>query len=112
MIVCKKGIVDIISDGVHSYFVSLDGSLKRCGGQGDILAGVSGAFMNYASNLQDDVEDPRERAVLAVVAASIVTRGAAKVAFDSKKIAVTTLDILEALPGHIAGLYSATESKL
>jgi|LauGreDrversion4_2_1035121.scaffolds.fasta_scaffold486220_2 hypothetical protein len=32
VIICKKGIVDLISDGNISYYVAVEGSLKRCGG--------------------------------------------------------------------------------
>ena len=39
-IVVRKGIVDIVSDGNIAYYVCEEGSLKRCGGIGDILAGT------------------------------------------------------------------------
>ena len=32
VIIFKKGIVDIISDGKQSYFVAVEGGLKRCVG--------------------------------------------------------------------------------
>jgi len=31
-IVLKKGIIDIVSDGKSSYYISTKSSLKRCGG--------------------------------------------------------------------------------
>ena len=48
----KKGIIDIISDGIQTYYVAVEGGQKRCGGQGDILAGILGTFVNYEKNLQ------------------------------------------------------------
>jgi NAD(P)H-hydrate repair Nnr-like enzyme with NAD(P)H-hydrate dehydratase domain len=51
----------------------MEGSLKRCGGQGDVLAGIVGAFAKFASNL-NDVESISERKILSVVCASIATR--------------------------------------
>jgi ATP-dependent NAD(P)H-hydrate dehydratase len=73
VIICKKGIVDLVSDGRYAYVISVEGSLKRCGGQGDLLSGMLGTFSKYGRNLTD-VEDENERAVLAVVAASVATR--------------------------------------
>ncbi len=73
VIICKKGIVDLISDGNISYYVAMEGSLKRCGGQGDVLAGIVGAFAKFASNL-NDVESISERKILSVVCATIATR--------------------------------------
>jgi ATP-dependent NAD(P)H-hydrate dehydratase len=80
VIICKKGIVDLISDGNISYYVAMEGSLKRCGGQGDVLAGIVGSFAKFASNL-NDVESISERKILSVVCASIATRSSAHKAF-------------------------------
>lgn len=80
VIIFKKGLVDIISDGECSYYVAFEGSQKRCGGQGDVLAGILGTFSKYASNLDETIPD-NEKAILAAVAASIVTRESAKIAF-------------------------------
>jgi ATP-dependent NAD(P)H-hydrate dehydratase len=46
-IVVRKGPVDIITDGKEAILVSQPGSLKRCGGIGDILSGVVGTFLQY-----------------------------------------------------------------
>jgi ATP-dependent NAD(P)H-hydrate dehydratase len=43
-IIVRKGIVDVITDGKEAFFVSTHGSLKRCGGIGDLLAGTIGTF--------------------------------------------------------------------
>jgi NAD(P)H-hydrate repair Nnr-like enzyme with NAD(P)H-hydrate dehydratase domain len=32
VLVLKKGIVDLVSDGSNSYFIAIEGGLKRCGG--------------------------------------------------------------------------------
>ena len=45
--IMRKGIVDIVSDGFQTYYVAIEGGLKRSGGQGDVLAGVLGTFCNY-----------------------------------------------------------------
>ena len=43
----RKGLVDIVSDGDRTFLVTTAGGLKRCGGQGDVLAGTVGNFINY-----------------------------------------------------------------
>lgn len=40
----KKGKVDIITDGDRVLTNDLEGSLKRCGGIGDLLTGAIGTF--------------------------------------------------------------------
>ena len=45
--ICRKGLTDIVTDGLKAYYVKETGSLKRCGGIGDILAGTIGTFTHY-----------------------------------------------------------------
>lgn len=104
VIVCKKGIVDIITDGNISYYVAMEGSLKRCGGQGDVFSGILGTFTKYASNLKE-VESPSERMILSVVCASIATRCSAHKAFVHKKIGLTTPDIIQEIPEYLSQFY-------
>lgn len=52
-IILRKGLVDIITDGRQAFYVKTQGSLKRCGGQGDVLAGMLGTFTYYANLLKD-----------------------------------------------------------
>ena len=47
-IVVRKGITDIITDGNEAYYVCEEGSLKRCGGIGDILAGTIATFQQFS----------------------------------------------------------------
>lgn len=47
-IVVRKGISDIITDGVDAYYVCEEGSLKRCGGIGDILSGTIATFQQFS----------------------------------------------------------------
>ncbi|XP_065059402.1 ATP-dependent (S)-NAD(P)H-hydrate dehydratase-like [Rhopilema esculentum] len=44
-----KGEIDIITDGEYVVKVTEKGSPRRCGGQGDILAGAVGTFIHWAS---------------------------------------------------------------
>jgi hydroxyethylthiazole kinase-like sugar kinase family protein len=47
LVICRKGLVDVITDGEEACYVTADGSMKRCGGIGDILAGTIGTFSQY-----------------------------------------------------------------
>lgn len=97
-IVLKKGIVDILSNGESCYYVATESSLKRCGGQGDILAGIIGTFASFSSNLEMGLEgqliDDREKLLLSTLAASIVNRKASFLAFKERTLSLTTPDIL------------------
>ena len=46
-IVVRKGITDIVTDGIEAYYVCEEGSLKRCGGIGDILAGTIASLQQF-----------------------------------------------------------------
>lgn len=77
VIVCKKGLIDVVSDGKVGYYVAVEGAQKRCGGQGDLMSGILGTFIKYQGNLTE-YKDENESAILTVVGASITTRGAAR----------------------------------
>lgn len=123
LVIVKKGQVDLISNGMDLLKCSEKGSPRRCGGQGDILAGVLGTFIHWAnisiknsgSNYQQqqiggdidgikngDVIDtlpiPNERFLLAGFAACSCVRMAASLAFDRYQRGMTTPDILQELP--------------
>ncbi|TIA90145.1 hypothetical protein E3P99_01694 [Wallemia hederae] len=47
--VLEKGSVDTISNGSQTLTVDAPGSLKRCGGQGDVLSGAAGTLLAWGS---------------------------------------------------------------
>jgi len=47
--VCLKHRQDVISDGRNVVVVSEAGSPRRCGGQGDLLAGSAGTFFHWTN---------------------------------------------------------------
>ena len=49
--VCLKHRHDVISDGRCAVVVSETGSARRCGGQGDVLAGTAGTFFHWTNSL-------------------------------------------------------------
>ncbi|PWZ01767.1 H-hydrate dehydratase [Testicularia cyperi] len=52
--VLEKGKVDRITNGKEVLSVEAEGGLKRCGGQGDILAGCLGTFAGWAKIYEDE----------------------------------------------------------
>ena len=91
--------------------VNEGGSPRRCGGQGDVLAGTLATFLAWASIAKRDAmpRDDARRAkdsrvslsaaekVSAAAHAALVTRGAAGLAFEKKKRATTASDLVESL---------------
>lgn len=45
--ILKKGLIDIITNGKLVLLVRTESALKRCGGQGDLLSGSLGTFVNF-----------------------------------------------------------------
>ena len=101
----RKGMVDVISDGERTFYVAIEGGLKRCGGQGDVLTGVLGSFVNFESNLKEYVENDPDRMLLTAACASIVCRRASSIAYREKRISLVTPDILEKLCPAILEFY-------
>jgi len=46
--VVRKGEMDIISNGTATYLCTEPGSLRRCGGQGDVLSGSAATWLHWA----------------------------------------------------------------
>jgi len=115
--------------------VNEGGSPRRCGGQGDVLAGTLATFLAWASIAKSQVsatprDDTRHKAkdsktslsaaekVSAAAHAALVTRGAAGLAFEESKRATTASDLVEFLggafekrfPAHRASYASAEET--
>ena len=82
--VFQKGPFDIVSDGVSMKGFNFAGSRRRVGGQGDITAGALGLFIAWAPNNYFEAAE----------AASEAVRKAAVLAFEKKKRATITTDIL------------------
>uniref|UniRef100_A0A7C9DYR5 ATP-dependent (S)-NAD(P)H-hydrate dehydratase n=1 Tax=Opuntia streptacantha TaxID=393608 RepID=A0A7C9DYR5_OPUST len=99
--VLRKGKSDLISDGDAVCSVSIFGSPRRCGGQGDILSGSVAVFLSWARHCISAEGDLDTRSmnptVLGCVAASALLRKAASMAFKNNKRSTLTTDIIECL---------------
>ncbi|XP_022979515.1 ATP-dependent (S)-NAD(P)H-hydrate dehydratase [Cucurbita maxima] len=100
--ILRKGRADLICDGETVKSVSIYGSPRRCGGQGDILSGSVAVFVSWARQ-QGLVIDgnlatsPKNPTVLGCIAGSALLRKAASLAFENKKRSTLTTDIIEFL---------------
>lgn len=98
--ILRKGKSDLISDGETVESVSIYGSPRRCGGQGDILSGSVAVFLSWArhvitsENLSISSKNPT---MLGCIAGSTLMRKAASLAFENKKRSTLTTDIIECL---------------
>ncbi|KAJ6811905.1 ATP-dependent (S)-NAD(P)H-hydrate dehydratase isoform X1 [Iris pallida] len=100
--ILRKGKSDLISDGVTVNNVCNYGSPRRCGGQGDILSGSVAVFSSWArqyisATKEADSKSVLNPMVLGSIAGSTLLRRAASLAFEHKKRATLTSDIIEHL---------------
>ncbi|PWN40611.1 Ribokinase-like protein [Ceraceosorus guamensis] len=94
--ILQKGKVDRISNGKQVLHVDAPGSLKRCGGQGDILSGSLGTFIAWAqvSPYKDRIEAER-RPLLAAFGAALIARASSRKAFERKKRSMLAHDAID-----------------
>ncbi|KAL8605695.1 hypothetical protein ACOMHN_064832 [Nucella lapillus] len=84
--VLRKGLEDIVSDGITVILCSTDGSPRRCGGQGDVLSGSVAAFYNWSlqkHKARSETETiPLGPGVLACYMACRLVRECGRLAFE------------------------------
>lgn len=80
-----KGKVDVIKYGDSIINIETESSIKRCGGQGDILTGI------LATSCSINKEDLLE----AAISASKLTRLATSLAFKEREFSMITSDIFD-----------------
>ena len=118
--IIKKGKEDIIivniNNQITNHTISAIGSPRRCGGQGDVLAGTLGTFLSwgkhYSQQLQNELKIinsqqlssssslsniPTHNQIYAACAhgAALLTRNAAQHAFAQHKRSMTTPDMIQ-----------------
>ncbi|KAL0876467.1 hypothetical protein Bca101_026172 [Brassica carinata] len=104
--ILRKGRSDLISNG---EIVSIYGSPRRCGGQGDILSGSVAVFLSWAQQLISGHESLLENpAILGCIAASGLLRKAASLAFAKHKRSTLTSDIIECLGASLEDICPAS----
>ncbi|KAF9530476.1 H-hydrate dehydratase [Crepidotus variabilis] len=90
--------------------VDVQGGLKRCGGQGDVLSGAVGTFMAWGKCYEDgafgDHSIPASRIpLLAAVGGSMATRTTSRLAFSKQGRSVVTQDMLSEIGKAFAEVF-------
>ncbi|ESO03381.1 hypothetical protein HELRODRAFT_185644 [Helobdella robusta] len=99
--IVRKGYQDIITDGVQVVISEVSQSNpRRCGGQGDVLAGLIGTFSHwaYSSTYDDPLLKQLGPSLLASYGGSYLTKLSSYQAFAKHGRSTTTSDIIEILP--------------
>ena len=98
----RKGAVDLICDGTAEGLVlenAEPGCLKRCGGQGDVLAGTIATLLGWAKGAEKygrlPADTPAPAPMLAAYAGCLLTRRFARAAFAKHKRSMTAPDLIE-----------------
>ncbi|GFR52265.1 hypothetical protein Agub_g14800, partial [Astrephomene gubernaculifera] len=113
----SKGPVDAICDGKVTMICNASGGAKRCGSQGDILAGTIATFIAWTLAFLEAARKAAEvdvvilpeinPMVLASYGACLVTRTAAAYAFASRKRAMVASDMLAQLGSAMEMLFDS-----
>lgn len=93
--ILRKGEFDVVSNGVDAVVCNTLGGLRRCSGQGDILAGTIGVFSAWAYAKSPTTADETPGAVAAAFAGACLTRACSRTAFLKHHRSVTTTRLIE-----------------
>lgn len=121
--IVQKGAVDRITNGKGDVLIdSVEGSPRRCGGQGDLLSGSIATFLAWASGYQDGVgRDEREtkdkipvekHTLLAAYAGSVVTRHTSRETFKKLKRSMQANDMIAEIGNTYETLFGQHDPKL
>jgi ATP-dependent NAD(P)H-hydrate dehydratase len=100
--VLHKGAHDVISDGRITEHCLATGSPRRCGGQGDLLAGLLATFLGWGR--WDQAESP---CLVAAWGACRLARACAAAAFAEQGRAMLTTDMVASINVEFARLYES-----
>lgn len=93
-LILQKGATDVLLDHTFKKIDSYDepGSFRRCGGQGDVLSGLTGVFTAWAH-----MKTPGDlnQIGISVGAASVLTRRCSHLAFEKYKRSMVASNLIE-----------------
>ncbi|EAL62033.1 uncharacterized protein family, carbohydrate kinase-related [Dictyostelium discoideum AX4] len=108
--IVQKGKEDIITDGNQTVVCDDEGMPRRCGGQGDILAGTVGTmyawsqlYYKYNSNTDDKPEYPIS--IISAYAACSLLRHCSKKAYQISKRSTVSMDIINQISNGFEDLF-------
>uniref|UniRef100_A0A3Q3H2W7 ATP-dependent (S)-NAD(P)H-hydrate dehydratase n=1 Tax=Kryptolebias marmoratus TaxID=37003 RepID=A0A3Q3H2W7_KRYMA len=90
-----KGEQDLISDGSKVYSCSVEGSGRRCGGQGDLLSGSMGVLAHWLLPQHILAQYLMNPSVVAAFGACSLTRQCNSQAFQRHGRSTTTSDMIQ-----------------
>lgn len=102
--VVSKGPSDIITDGETTLTCDEPCSLRRAGGQGDVMAGTTAAFVGWVQLQARKQQRPANDVagmnpnLLSAYCGSLLMRKASARAFTQKQRAMLAGDIIEEVP--------------
>lgn len=103
--VLHKGAPDLISDGRVTEECVAGGSPRRCGGQGDVLAGSLATFLHWSTMAADCAGETPGPQIVAAWGAARLTRACAEQAFSQCGRSSTTSDMITVLSQEFSRLY-------
>ncbi|KAF2069924.1 hypothetical protein CYY_008753 [Polysphondylium violaceum] len=115
--IVQKGKEDIITDGQQVLSVDEEGMPRRCGGQGDILAGAIGTMyawsnLYYKYNFSEDAKECQYPiAMLSSYAACALVRRSSYLAYQKTKRSTITHDVINHLSQSFEQLFPEDVSK-
>ncbi|XP_012812401.1 ATP-dependent (S)-NAD(P)H-hydrate dehydratase isoform X2 [Xenopus tropicalis] len=92
--IIQKGERDLISDGDKVLVCSHEGSSRRCGGQGDLLAGSLGVLVHWALLAGPEKINAQNPFLVAAFGACSLTRQCNHQAFQKYGRSMTTSDMI------------------
>ncbi|KAN0038073.1 hypothetical protein ACTA71_000245 [Dictyostelium dimigraforme] len=108
--IVQKGKEDIITDGNQIVVCDNECMPRRCGGQGDILAGTIGTmyawshlYYKYNSNTDDKPEYPIS--IISAYAACSLLRHCSNKAYQISKRSTVSMDIINQIPNGFESLF-------
>lgn len=105
IIFVKKGEIDVVAKDEDLLECHNEGGKKRIAGQGDLLAGMIGAFLSQ-------VKDEDTSVILsAIYSACCVIRSASHLAFETELCSLITSDIVQCLGLAIRRFLSISEDR-
>ncbi|XP_065828782.1 ATP-dependent (S)-NAD(P)H-hydrate dehydratase-like [Oscarella lobularis] len=111
--IVRKGEEDVVSNGRQVLTCGIPGSIRRCGGQGDVLAGCLGTFVYWANlywsstspSSRDSLVQRYEPMVSAGYAGCTVTRTCSRRAFSRRRRSMTGPDLIAEIQGAYDALF-------
>lgn len=95
-----KGHEDVIKNNQISLTCKEGNSWRRCGGQGDLVAGTLATFAHYAALKEQNATGHQGWKALAGLCACAVVRRSNLLAFQIKRRSMVATDMLDQL--HVA----------